>query len=135
MMAYLTQDELDGMKDTVQDVQLAYVCRIERKQGSEVDPYGNEMPPSWGVYHDNLKCWYWIEPTQDAVAEQPTRMGWPDIALDKVNLVLPAGTDVTEEDRILEVTDLDGNVITGPMNIKEVRKRPYHTHLVLHEVR
>jgi hypothetical protein len=131
----LNAAEIAAMQETVTDVQLAHTCTIERDLQVEADGWGNADVPQFTDYLTGVRCWHWIAPTQNAIYKRPPYLGTPDAMVDSLNLVLPAGTDVTERDRIKEVRDADGNAVAGQLAIREVRRRLNHLHLILHEVR
>lgn len=133
----LSNEEIEGMQETVSDVQLAYLCTIQRDRGGAEDAWHNPQAANWTDHLVNVRCWYWVSPGANAVRRRPAELGSPDAQIDTVNIVLPAGTDVTERDRIRDVTlgDYTGTLVAGPLTIREVRKRLNYTHLLLNGVR
>ena len=108
-------------------------CTVERNQATTVDGYNNPSEPVWAPHLTNLACYYW-EPTATAryIGEQ-TGPRNADLYVPK--LLLPAGTDVTEEDRINGITDRRGQTISARVfNITQVVRKPDHVLAVLEVV-
>lgn len=107
-------------------------CTIQRdaNHGGGTDPYGGDAAASWAALHTSLACRYWFSAARTVIdgklqTEIKTRM-----------MLVPTGTDVTEDDRVLSVTDRLGNEIAdGPMRIDSVGRREGHIVLTMVEVR
>lgn len=119
------------MRATVADVALSMRCTIERETLGARDGYG-QPTGQWDVVHDDIPCLYWI---QDRAAATESIGPNVSFVLAHTMLQLAANVDVRESDRVVSVSDIDGNAISGPMNIDEVRHRITDTVLVLEVVR
>lgn len=111
---------------------MTHRCDIQRDSsaGLGTDPYGNDPTPAWGAHLTDLPCRFWFEEGKtvidgDKATELTIRM-----------MIVPAGTDVTEDDRVLNVTDrLGASLADGPMRIDSVGHRQGHLVLRMVDVR
>lgn len=89
---------------------------------------GAQESPSWGDHLTDLPCRFWttsgreqLDPTTSVVAEQ-------------MKMIVELGTDVTEQDRLSDIT-VQGSVIAeGPIGIRAVIAREDHLELVLERI-
>jgi hypothetical protein len=94
------------------------------------DAYGQPVP-TWATQVASQPCYFW-EPSSSQRGEQ---MGERNADIYSHRLVVPQGTDITEEDRVNGVTDRRGTVITAALfNITQVVRKPDHLLLVLEVV-
>lgn len=111
-------------------VQLTYRCTIERDaNASSDDGSGNPLPPSWQANLTNLPCRAWTTAGREAVTDTTTV-----VVVEDVRVIVPLGTDVTEEDRVASVTYRGGTVWAGPLGIRAVLARKDHLELLLVKV-
>lgn len=111
---------------------MTHRCTIERdvNHGDNADPWGNDEPASWTDSREDIPCRFWFEDATTVIdgtkaSEMTTR-----------KMILPKGTDVTEDDRILSVTDRLGNAVAdGPMRIDSVGHRMGHVVVTMVDVR
>jgi hypothetical protein len=110
-------------------VGLKHLCQIDRNAGTADGWKGTSA--NWQPHLTNQPCRGWI----DTSRERPTEGS--DITLSNRTVLLPAGVDVVARtDRVVSVTDQDGNtILDGPMRIHAVINRPGHIELVLEGVR
>ena len=92
---------------------------IERDQSTR-DSHGAKRNRTWGTLA-TVQCFMWwgsgrIITRVGSVQQHPEAT----VGLDVGGLVLPAGTDVTERDRISQILDADGNEIVGKLEILAV---------------
>jgi head-tail adaptor len=88
----LTDQDLAGMRETVEQA-LPEVCTIERKQVVS-DGQGGETV-EWLPHLEDLPC------RKDIGTGREELVAGRLVAIQPVRFVLPAGTDVTDEDRIV----------------------------------
>jgi len=111
-------------------VGLRHRATIERDvNAGGSDAWGGSPPPDWqplATVSGNA----WTNAGRELV--EPDRT----VVIEDRRMSVPLGTDVTEADRILSVTDRSGaEVFDGPMNVQAVLRFGDHVELVLERVR
>lgn len=108
---------------------MTHRCTIERDQAG-ADGWGGTATPDW----------------QEHLADVPCRTAGPNVGREAVTdertvvvvdqrLLVPLGTDVTERDRLGDVTSRGTVILPGPVGIEAVLRRSTHLELVLTELR
>ena len=105
---------------------LIHRTRIQRDQNAGVlNPAGAPESPDWQDHLTGQPCRFWtntgrevLDPTTDVVAED-------------MRMVLPLGTDVTEQDRLAGICYRDDFIAQGPIGIRAVVQRRDHLELFL----
>lgn len=111
-------------------VSLIHLCTIQRDTSTGDDTWASPRTPNWTASASNVACRGWTNSGSEPV--NPNR----SVALSERGLLLPPGTDVTENDRILNVTYRGTEILDGPMEIEAVMKRSDGTiELALNRVR
>lgn len=99
-------------------------CTIERDVAG-ADAWSGKGEPEWTPIATDLPCRAWTDAGREAVSAERT------VAVIDRRVIVPAGTDVTEHDRIASVTERGTEVFEGPMDIEAVLVWPEHIELVL----
>jgi hypothetical protein len=108
--------------------QMVHRALVERATYT-TDAYGQPVP-TWATQVASQACYFW-EPS----AQRGEQMGERNADIYSHRLVVPQGTDITEEDRVNGVTDRKGTVITEALfDIKQIVRKPDHLLLVLETV-
>lgn len=105
---------------------------IERdaKLGSADADWGGQQSPEWKPHLQGLRCRAWVNGEVEPVNDQAT------VAYEDRRVSVAIGTDVTERDRVGNVTDAQGNVIfEGPSNIEGVLRYSDHLELMLERIK
>ena len=103
---------------------------IERNGNLAPDAYGQPDAPTWYPHLVQQACYFW-EPS----SQRGEQMGERNADIYSHRMVLPKGTDITEEDRVNGIADRKGTVITaGVFDIKQIVRKPDHLLLVLEAV-
>lgn len=109
---------------------MVHRATIERNGNLAPDAYGQPDAPAWYPHLTQQACYFWQPSTQ--WGEQ---MGERNADIYAHRMIVPKGTDVTEEDRVNGVADRKGSEITaGVFDIKQVVRKPNHLLLVLEAV-
>lgn len=107
---------------------------VERDAGGEADGYGNPPAPAWGALHAALPCWYYVPVARSQQGAEIVRERGI-IVQEHSMMLIPSGTDITERDRVVSVSDRQGVSITPvAMNILSVVPRHDHIELTLRAV-
>lgn len=86
-----------------------------------VDRYGQDAPSAWPVLYSALPCRYWETSGLESVA------GNLQMVSDQHRLQVPRDTDLTELDRVTQITDRAGNVVaSGAFEIRHIARKPAH---------
>lgn len=106
---------------------------IQRDATNSTDPWGGKDAPDWQEHLADLPCHAWVR--------TGVGMGSEEFRSDKVavvenrHMIVPLGTDITERDRVLTVTDRqDAEILDGPMRIESIGKRRDHIALVVERI-
>lgn len=95
------------------------------------DDYGHI--PDWQTLHAALPCRYWIRSGVGLFVREVSTANMEAVIRD-MRAICPV-VDVTEGDRIGQITDRQGQVLVdGPLNIRGVERRSGHIELLLREV-
>lgn len=89
------------------------------------DGWGNPQPPDWDDHLTDLPCRIWTQAGREAVDATTF------VVVEDMRLVVELGTDVTEHDRLGDVTYRGDTIITGPIGIRAVLHNQDHLELVL----
>lgn len=83
------------------------------------DGWGHHTPPSWNVMYDALPCLWFRRPfpARRVISAERTAID------DMTELAVPVGTDIQAGDRIESVSDRQGNVLAGPMQVVSVARQ------------
>lgn len=107
-------------------------CDVQRdaNYGQSEDAWGNDDPASWQSHLTSLPCRFWFDGTETVID------GVKGTEVTTRKLIVPAGTDITEDDRIVSVKDRLGvELADGPMRIDSVGHRSGHIVVTLVDVR
>lgn len=104
-------------------------AEVERDGALGTDSWGNPNEPDWATHITSLPCRTWFD------SEREVFDGNKSAAIENRKVIVPLGTDITEDDRIAQVTDRLGSVLfTGPAKIESLGRRADHLVLMLEEV-
>ena len=102
---------------------------IERDQGG-TDDLGAPAAPDWQPSAWDVPCRVWHDPAQEVIDGNKTAVIEPRRA------IFPLGTDLTEGDRLANVTDRRlAELFSGPIGVTSVGRRADHLAVVLEAVR
>lgn len=109
-------------------------CTIQRNasRGTSTNPWGADDTADWQSHLTNLPCWFWQEGRGSRTVMDSDKV----VEISVKRVMVPLDADVTEDDRVLSVTDrLGATVATGPMRIDVVRVTKDHKILEVEEDR
>lgn len=115
-MTGLTEGEIAQMRADFQEVHLTMRCKIERFTELTTDRDGHPIG-TWLTLHTDLPCWYYERERSVYVVQEITGPN-VNVVEQYPRLMLPAGTDVTPADRLVEVTHLGVVIMNQVCNIK-----------------
>lgn len=114
----VTSAELDQIRSDVGINILDHVCDIQRNTGS-TNPDGHRALV-WTDHIDNLPCHLAMIMGSEVLGDSIN----VEQIIDFINM--PFDTDITASDRITQVRNQKGEVLTGILKIKAVTKRSTH---------
>jgi len=112
----------------------AVVTRLPRSGDNYTDPHGHPLPPGAppNLLHASLPCKSWVVTTgNDGEVED----GDKTAVVHRVMLVVPADTDIREDDSVSEIRDRAGRMImSGPLNVLLVTQKVDHVQVTTRRV-
>ena len=100
---------------------------VERDVGTTVDPEGGHVP-EWVQIHGSLPCY--VQPKSAQTLTQEGKF----LSVRLWCLWAPLGADIREEDRVTQVTDLNGSIrIDDTLRVMPPLERETHLEMVLEE--
>jgi hypothetical protein len=106
---------------------LIHRCTIERDDNAgstSADGWGD--PPDWQAHLTDLACRWWTSGGRETVTDKDTT-----VAVDSQMLIVPLDTDVTEQDRVNDITYRGVAITGGPIGIRAVNPKKDHLELIL----
>lgn len=107
---------------------LIHLCTIERDaNAATADDWGAPQAADWQPHITDLICRAWIVSGREIVADKTSV-----VVDDEIRMMVQLGTDVTELDRVGDITDNAGTrIFQGPMGIRAISPRRDHLELTL----
>ena len=103
---------------------------VQRDGASGTDGFGQPNAASWASHLSSLACWVWTPSEREVVDGAKTA------TIGSHKMIVPRGTDITEDDRITAITDRRASTIIGnTMRILSVVDRGNHLALDIEELR
>lgn len=103
---------------------LVHRCTIERGSGGD-DDWGNPDVPTWAAHLSDVPCVVNMAAGRERADDGET------VVIEDLRLILPLGTDVTETDRIGDITFRGDTIVAGPTGIRSVLRHRDHLELLL----
>jgi hypothetical protein len=98
------------------DAHFIHRCEIQRGV-SQKDPYHNDAPPVWSTLASDVPCRLVLKAQRIFSTDTAQQ-----VEITKYLLLLPAGTDITEDDRVVSLVDETG-ATDGPFGVLSVLPR------------
>ena len=107
-------------------VNLTHRTRIERDQNAgTLNDAGAVHAPDWQANADLTRCRFWVN-TGREILDATT-----SVVDEDMRMIVPADTDVTEQDRLAGVCYRGQFIAAGPIGIRAVVRRKDHLELFL----
>lgn len=103
---------------------LTHRTTIERGE-AELDDWNVPGEPDWATHLADVPCRVNMAAGRERTDEQSV------VVVDDIRLLLPVDTDVTETDRIGDVTERGTTILRGPTGIRAVLRHRDHLELIL----
>lgn len=105
---------------------MTHLCTIERDANAgTTNARGNPSPPDWQPIAESVPCRGWTTIGKERAEDEAI------IGLENMRLILPIDTDVTERDRVGDVTDRGVTYMQGPIGIRAVIRQRDFVELIL----
>jgi hypothetical protein len=114
---------------------MTHRCDIQRNSshGGTPDGWGNEQPEVWSDSIIDQPCYFWFGSNEGAAVT--VMDGQKAVLVQSIKMVVPLGTNVTEDDRVENVRHRHGaEIMQGPLRIDSVMQRADHVQLALTRV-
>lgn len=111
---------------------MVHRCDVERDASlvGPADDWGGPATPVWNLHLNELSCRFWFEQGSTVMD------GDKQVELTRRKLIVPEETDLTEDDRVVNVRDQRNRVLAdGPMRVDSVGRREGHLVAWLVDVR
>lgn len=122
MTQKITLAELELLREDIDDVLLDQLCIIQRGTSSGTDGFGHPLPVTWNNHLVNLECHFWMNTEREEPNGPVVATAW---------MMVPSQTNITQTDRLLEVRDQTGDVISRSRNIEAILYRPSFLQVLL----
>jgi hypothetical protein len=109
---------------TATRIAFVHRCTIERDRAT-TDDWGQPGTPDWEGNVADLPCYAWVTGGREPVGQERT------VVVVDLRVLLPLGTDVTESDRIGDITERGDVIFPGPHGIEAVLRQRDHLELIL----
>lgn len=109
-------------------VALTHRCDVERDSATD-SSWGGPGEPDWESHIRDLPCYVSTSAAREPIDADRT------VVVEDLRMLAPVDTDITERDRIGDVTERGDVVFPGPMGVEAVLRFPTHLELVLERIR
>lgn len=109
-------------------VALTHRTSIERATSTD-DSWGQPGSSTWAAIQEDVPCYATTSATKEAVTADRTA-----VVID-LRCIVPLDTDVTEQDRLGDITERGAVIYEGPLGIEAVLRYPTHLELMLTGIR
>lgn len=110
-------------------VSLLHRTTVERDANAGTsDGWGQAQPADWQAHLSDLPCRVWTRAGREQIDAATS------IVAEDMRLVVELGTDVTEQDRLGDVTYRGDTIVAGPISIRAVVARKDHVELFLERI-
>lgn len=105
---------------------LTHLMTIQRDANAGTDNgWGNPDSPDWQPHLTDVPCRSWADAGRETVDATTT------VVVEDLRVIVTIGTDVTERDRLGDITHRGHVVVKGPTGIRAVLRNQDHLELVL----
>lgn len=101
---------------------------VERDGQTSENDWGHPGTPDWDTSTGRVPCRAWINAGKEAVTTDRTAV------IRDLRCMVPLDTDVTERDRLGDITEGDTVLFEGPHAIEAVLRHPDRLELLLEKV-
>lgn len=103
-------------------------CTIQRDSAT-VDDWGDSSGPGWANHLTDVPCRAWTnggaEPVDDEVVA----------VIEDRRISMSLGTDITEKDQVVSVTERGDVIFDGPMTVEAVLRHTDHLEVLVKRIR
>lgn len=113
---------------TATRLSLTHRTTVERDTPAAADPWGGSGTPDWETSAAGIPCRAWMNAGKEAVTNDRIAV------IRDLRCILPIGTDVTESDRLGDITEHGRVIYEGPHRIEAVLRHPDRLELLLEQI-
>jgi hypothetical protein len=104
-------------------------CVVQRDDNAATDDgWGNPQTPDWQDHLTDVPCRVVVDAGREPVDSDRT------VVLVDMRLLVPLDTDVTESDRVSEITERGDDYVDAPLVIEAILRRRTHLELALRRI-
>ncbi len=94
---------------------------VQRDTATGTGAWNTPPAPTWAAHLAAAKCFAWSVAGREVVDNTKT------VVVEDIKAIFPLGTDLTEKDRITNITDRQSVVLfAGPMGVEKIQRHVSH---------
>ncbi len=94
---------------------------VQRDTATGTGDWNTPPKPTWAAHLAAAKCFAWSVAGREVVDNTKT------VVVEDIKAIFPLGTDITEKDRITDITDRQSVVLfAGPMGVEKIQRHTSH---------
>ena len=94
---------------------------VQRDTATGTGDWNTAPAPTWAAHLAAAKCFAWSNAGREVVDKDKT------VVVEDIKAIFPLGTDITEKDRISNITDRKSVVLFGgPMGVDKIQRHVSH---------
>ncbi len=102
---------------------------VQRNSTATTDPYGHLEAPDFSTLGNPVPCFAWSKMRREVNDDKKFAL------IEDIRCAMPLDTDVTENDRISQITDRLGAVLfLGPLRIDTIQRRHTQIEMTLRRI-
>lgn len=100
---------------------MVHLAVVQRDTATGTGDWNTDKAPTWTAHLAAAKCFAWSNAGREVVDVVKT------VVVEDIKAIFPLGTDITEKDRITDITDRKSVVLFGgPMGIEKIQRHASH---------
>ena len=101
--------------------QMIHRAVVQRDTATGTGDWNTDNAPTWAAHLPAAKCFAWSVAGREVIDRDKT------VVVEDIKALFPLGTDITEKDRITNITDRKSVVLFGgPMGVDKIQRHTSH---------